>query len=409
MRKTLRLKITLPLITLVVVTQLVSGHFIVSRVGHAMHHENHRSGLTVANDLARASARALVSQDLSELRTFVQYAMAQEYVTTAMVIDPECRIVMHSNLARIGETYQAPCPRGQSRFGDHYTDANGDPVVDIRVPVTVGESELGTAVITYSHVGIRREINALRQNIFFILVIGCLVATLFAILLTEYITRPLKHLSHAAEELGSGRFAIKQMATEYSDELGELAKSFYEMATNLEKEICHDTLTGLYTRNVFQMRLVEAGAQAQRHDSPLAVLMLDVDHFKRVNDIHGHSAGDEVLRQVAALLTAQTRAADCVARYGGEEFVVLLPDSSRQGALQVAEKIRRSVELHPFRLEVGVVLSLTISVGVAVLPEDTPNQDWLVELADQALYEAKKGGRNQVVEAAKLLKKTLPA
>lgn len=408
MKKTLRIKIILPVMGLVTAIQLVSGYFVVSRVDQAMHHENHRRGLAVAFDLAHGSARALVSRDLAELRTFIRYAMSQEYVTQAMILDQDCRILMHNNLARVGEAYQDSCPQDLPEFGGHYIDEKKDLMVDIRVPIALDDAVLGTAVLSYSHMGITRELNSLRNNIFFIMLLGSLIAMAFAFLLAEYITRPIKHLSLAAEELGGGRFEIEQMAEEYSDELGELAKAFYAMAGKLEKEVCHDTLTGLYTRSVFQMRLIEAGSHSLRHNCPLAILMLDVDFFKRVNDTHGHMSGDTVLRQIAGILGSQTRAGDCVARYGGEEFVVLLPDTKRRGAMHVAEKIRRGVESHPFRLKDKNILSLTISVGVAVFPEDTTDYKWLLELADQALYEAKKGGRNQVVQASSLLKNIPP-
>lgn len=403
--RTLKAKIILPVIVLVVGVQLATGLFIVFRVREALHQENHRHGLAVAYDLAHVCARSVISRDLAELRNFIRYTMAQEYVTQAMVVDDDCRIVMHNNLAKIGEQYAGTCPEpGESLVSEHYRNAAGETVVDAMAPIESAGVRLGTAILSYSHIGIENEIKLLTRKIALILCLGSGVACLFAILLAEYIVRPIRHLSRAAEELGSGHFNIKKMETQYSDEIGELARSFYEMADKLEAEVCHDSLTGLFTRNVFQTRLAEECARSQRHNSSLAVLMLDVDHFKKVNDTHGHGIGDEVLRHIAATLNGQTRSSDCSARYGGEEFVVLLPDTSPAAALHVAEKIRSTVEADCFRLPDGGTIPLTVSIGVALFPEDTGDYAWLwlVELADQAMYEAKKSGRNAVVRANSL-------
>ncbi|MDG4475548.1 GGDEF domain-containing protein [Thiovibrio frasassiensis] len=401
--RTLKAKIILPLIGLVVGVQLATGLFIAYRVKEAMHHENHRRALAVAYDLAHVSARSLISRDLAELRTYIRYTMTQEYVTQAMVVDEDCRIVMHSNLTKIGEQYAGTCPeQGQSLISAHYRNEKGENVVDALAPIEAAGVHLGTAILTYSHIGIENEIRLLSGKIALILGLGSAIAILFALLLAEYIVRPIRHLSRAAEALGTGHFNLKKMETDYSDEIGELAKSFYEMAGKLETEVCHDALTGLFTRNVFQIQLSEECARSQRHKSSLAVLMLDVDHFKKVNDTHGHGVGDEVLRHIAAILSRETRSSDCPARYGGEEFVVLLPDTRQSAALHVAEKIRSRIEADSFRLPDGRTIPLTVSIGVALFPEDTADHTWLVEFADQAMYEAKKLGRNNVFPATRL-------
>lgn len=401
--KTLKVKISILVICLVVGAQLATGLLIVSQVKEAMHQENHRRGLAVAYDLAHVSARSLISRDLMELRNYIQYAMAQQYVTQAIVVDEDCRIIMHNNLSRVGEQYAGTCPQqGEDLFSEHYTNEAGETVIDILAPIESAGVHLGTAILSYSHVGIAEQINLLTRKISVVLFMGSVCSVLFAILLAEYVARPIRHLSRVAEELGCGNFDIKKTGTEYNDEIGDLTRSFYDMAGKLEKEVCHDTLTGLYTRNVFQIRLEEEHAQSQRHKFPFAVLMLDVDHFKKVNDTYGHAVGDEVLRHIAAILIGQTRGGDCLARYGGEEFVVLLPETSRQGALHVAEKIRRKVEADCFQLADGRKIPLTISIGVALFPEDTSDHTCLIELADQAMYEAKNRGRNAVFQFSDL-------
>jgi diguanylate cyclase (GGDEF)-like protein len=153
-----------------------------------------------------------------------------------------------------------------------------------------------------------------------------------------------------------------------------------------------DDLTGLYNRRSFNIQLDRDIRLATRLGQPLALIMFDIDHFKRVNDMHGHSTGDQVLRIVARLVEAELRGVDTVARYGGEEFMVILPQANEDGASVIAERIRRSVEQAKMP-EVGCV---TVSSGIAIYPDYTEDRDTLLSFADRALYEAKRAGRNRV-------------
>jgi len=157
-----------------------------------------------------------------------------------------------------------------------------------------------------------------------------------------------------------------------------------------------DGLTGSYNRRFFEARITEELERAGRYGKQLAVVMLDIDHFKRLNDEFGHLLGDEVLRQVSALFRSQLRKVDFVCRYGGEEFVLLLPETSGEDALAVAEKVRRVIEAHSFP---GVPRPVTISMGVAESPTHGLTRDEVVKAADLALYASKQGGRNRVTAA----------
>lgn len=162
-----------------------------------------------------------------------------------------------------------------------------------------------------------------------------------------------------------------------------------------------DALTGLPNRRRLEERLQEELLRAQRYRHPLSVIMADIDHFKHYNDTHGHPQGDLVLREIAGLLRACVRETDLVARYGGEEFVVLLPETPKEAALPVAEKIRRAVAAHPFaHREAQPGGALTISLGVATFPEDLADALGVLRLADQALYQAKRSGRDRVCGAS---------
>jgi len=154
-----------------------------------------------------------------------------------------------------------------------------------------------------------------------------------------------------------------------------------------------DGLTGIFNRRFFEMRIVEELDRARRFGTPMAVVMADIDQFKKLNDEFGHLLGDEVLRQVSSLFHQNLRKIDVVCRYGGEEFALLLTQTSAQQAVTVAEKLRRLVEGWQFP---GVPRTVTISAGVAVFPDHGAGRDELIRAADNALYFAKQSGRNRV-------------
>jgi len=158
-----------------------------------------------------------------------------------------------------------------------------------------------------------------------------------------------------------------------------------------------DGLTGIFNRRYFEMRIAEEMERARRYSTSLAVIMLDIDHFKRLNDEFGHLLGDEVLRQVSSVLSQQLRKIDVVCRYGGEEFAVLLPQTTAEQAFSVAEKLRREVAGYRFP---GVPRAVTISAGAAAHPLHGATRDEVVKAADAALYSAKQAGRNCVRVAA---------
>ena len=156
-----------------------------------------------------------------------------------------------------------------------------------------------------------------------------------------------------------------------------------------------DGLTGLLNRRTFNAQLQSRLREAQRYKRPLSLLLLDIDHFKKVNDTHGHPAGDAVLRGVASVAQAQARESDLVARYGGEEMALVLPETDARGALAIAERIRAAVAAAQHPTEQGS-LRVTLSVGVATWPGSGDDPEALLESADKALYRAKQGGRNRV-------------
>jgi diguanylate cyclase (GGDEF)-like protein len=157
-----------------------------------------------------------------------------------------------------------------------------------------------------------------------------------------------------------------------------------------------DSLTGLANRRKLEQRLHQEIARAQRNNRPLALVLLDVDHFKGINDSHGHAAGDAVLRALAEVFRHEVRDVDLAARTGGEEFMFLLPETDGERALRVAERIRAALHAQPISVPGAGRLQVTVSLGIACYPRDASAADALIANADRALYLAKQAGRDRV-------------
>jgi len=179
-----------------------------------------------------------------------------------------------------------------------------------------------------------------------------------------------------------------------------LATERLEARHKLEQMAITDGLTRLYNHRYFQLRLKEEIARAQRYGLPVGLLMIDIDHFKQVNDLYGHSAGSAVLAALAEWMRQNVRESEIVARYGGEEFSIILPLTAAKDAAVAAKRLCEAVATHRFEVGEDAFLQLTISVGVAAYPEHGKTPEELITEADAALYMAKKLGRNRVCLAA---------
>ena len=184
--------------------------------------------------------------------------------------------------------------------------------------------------------------------------------------------------------------------TQSLESVADICATAIQNAQHVErvKQLAYiDGLTGIFNRRFFELRIAEEIERARRFDTGMAVIMVDIDQFKRLNDEFGHLLGDEVLRQVSSIFHQQLRKIDVVCRYGGEEFAILLSQTNASHALGVAEKLRRLVETWQFP---GVPRPVTISVGTATCPDHGSTRDELVKAADSGLYAAKQAGRNRV-------------
>ena len=235
--------------------------------------------------------------------------------------------------------------------------------------------------------------------------------TAIAYRLALLIVRPLERLTKGAAEVAEGDLAVDLPTA--TGEVGDLTYVFNHMVGRLRQSrqeldavnetlreqneelgrlSASDSLTGLSNRRILTQRLSEELLRSQRQNHAFAVLMLDVDHFKKYNDANGHPAGDEVLKRVASILRTCTRAGDCTARYGGDECAILLSGKGAEAALQLAERIRERVGQEEFPAG-----KITVSVGIAEFPHHGHTAEALISSADEALYQAKREGRNRAV------------
>jgi len=208
----------------------------------------------------------------------------------------------------------------------------------------------------------------------------------------DYLPKPFNE-----EELGA-RISVRLRAKTHQDELKMKNRQLEDMLTRVESLAILDPLTGLYNRRRFETLFTNEFKRSSRYTVPLSLLMIDIDHFKNVNDSLGHQQGDVVLRELAQVIQSTIRELDTPARWGGEEFVVLSPNTTKENGLRAAERVRKAVANHAFTGMSGK--KVTVSVGVAGLPDpDLDSQDKMIHAADLAMYSAKKNGRNRVESA----------
>lgn len=173
--------------------------------------------------------------------------------------------------------------------------------------------------------------------------------------------------------------------------------------SDLEHETFTDPLTGIYNRRFMEQRLTEELSKARRYNFQLSILLLDLDYFKRVNDEHGHQAGDQLLIEISAMVNAQLRDSDILARYGGEEFLIIAPNTGPAEAALLAERLRARIEAQGFLKDYEGIrqaeLNITVSIGLASFGDDIDNEEILIGTADRNLYQAKNDGRNRIAAA----------
>ena len=352
----------------------------------------------------------------------------------ALILDRQGRVLYPEAMKAAQAAGEAVLPKelsngrfeGPLRFGD------GKDYLTSEAPLLARtNAELGWRIVARQPLELAlRPVRDLRRELVLLGIFVATVLTLAALLLARRISRPVEQLARIAQRVESERripeFPEKPAARELaqlSDAMQSMARSLLDTEQRLQRTnatleaqveqrtaelqaanaalehlATRDPLTGLHNRRSLDARLAEAQSLDRRYGRQNGrvhgLLLVDVDHFKQVNDRFGHPVGDAVLRQLASMLQASVRVTDVAARFGGEEFAVLLPElAGPLEAVMAAEKIRTAVEQASFP-EVG---HLTVSIGVSLASPDDADVRPLVDRADAALYEAKRGGRNAVV------------
>jgi two-component system cell cycle response regulator len=204
----------------------------------------------------------------------------------------------------------------------------------------------------------------------------------------DYLSKP-----YDASELKARIYACLRTKV-LQDELRKKNRQLEEVLSRMETLAMTDQLTGLFNRRFFESVIEKEFSKTIRYDHPMSCLMIDIDHFKSMNDEYGHHTGDQVLKEISQLMKTCLREADTMARWGGEEFIVLLPETTKKNALQVASRLLTSVSACKLSSFPG---RITISIGLAGVPEPTiDTSEKLIAASDHALYQAKAGGRNRI-------------
>jgi diguanylate cyclase (GGDEF)-like protein len=284
---------------------------------------------------------------------------------------------------------------GRSRLVAHATNANAQAI-----------GPLGWSLfIVADRDEVLREPHDLSVRLTVLLAVSAVVALALTALLSVSLLRPLSALRGAARAMAGGDLSVR-VDPSGRDELADLGAAFNNMADRLQANeaalrglATTDALTGVLNRRGFVARGRAEWGRCRRYGRPLTVLALDIDHFKAVNDTHGHDVGDAVLVHVSALCAGGMRTSDLFGRLGGEEFCAVLPETSLEAARALAERLRTGVERVPCPIA-GMMIPVTISIGVAVGEESDVTLEALMKRADQALYAAKRNGRNRVETAS---------
>lgn len=386
-----------------------------------------KRGSLIARVLADNLVNPVYLYDTNAMFGLMKTAIQQDDISYAYVYDPHGRI-MHDGKKRIPSVGDIP-KDGFSKqavaANARFVRVNGD-MMDISNPISLGNTRLGTVHIGISLHGIREditnmraeldqiEVNAIQRNLV-TLAATTLALIIFGGLLALFASRgliqPIRKLAKYATQVGHGNYA-PEIDIRRDDEIGELAAAFREMSENLDRtanEIqtlsYRDKLTGLPNRAKFRAYLEHTLVRANQENRRVAVLFIDVDNFKRINETLGHQAGEELLRALAARLTDCVRDADFVsaasgfnvavqvARVGGDEFTIVLPAiRDPMNAAVVASRIQKATR-KPFTVSDQAVY-ITASIGITVYPTDGPDADTLLRNADLALYHVKERGRD---------------
>jgi len=447
----LRTKVALLGTGMIMASMLVLGSLVMAYQRNSHIEELELRARSFLSVLGVELTEALASNRIEGLDKLITRLLDRDLATLDMafvaVLDRDRRVMAHTDQAQYGAILDDDFSREAQGAGESLVrreTRDGRDLLMVSMPVSTSLSGMpgirwGTLVAGMGLERARRELaHLVWQAVVVLLFMIALTGGITVIVLNHQLVRPVRELARAA-----GRFAAGSMEARVrvygSSELALLGETYNNMAARIESytrsledkvrertldletankklsramdDIRHanrrleelattDGLTGLFNHRHFKSLLEQEVIRSRRMDFSMSLVMFDVDKFKNYNDVHGHPAGDVVLRDVAELLRSRLRGTDVPCRYGGEEFAVILLDTSKQMAMAVAEEIRSRIEATPFEgqeTQPGGIL--TISAGVASFPGDAEDHLALLRAADEALYAAKHAGRNQIMDA----------
>lgn len=374
----------------------------------------------IVNDITDISYEINHSEGLilkySELAPIDPREAARDEIDRRVLETGEATFVVEDNKMRIVAPYKVRKSGCSEASGCHFYAREGDV--------------LGAVNMVFSIERINREVmlNTIASAILKVFA-SILIFALVYVAINLIVIKNLNRLTQVMKRITSGdlnaHLTLKRRKTDQeastaqasaSDELDYLIEGFSTMAEKikndqheLQKLAAYDSLTGLYNRRKFTSSLQEEITRFRHNSHDLSLLIIDLDHFKNINDTYGHQIGDEALRVVSRVVNAHIRRNDISARYGGEEIAVILPNTCNSDAVVLAERIRKAIEDQGIEYQPGKTLFITASIGVATLASEADTDNELIQAADAALYAAKRDGRNCVRNSADLDYETTPA
>jgi len=440
----LRGKLVAFIIGAVALIQLFWGLSVVRSDASLLEREAHRRSRAILHAIAAPAALHMATREFESidavLDVYAKRSTGELAFASIAVLDMNGEVVAHTDPREYGKIYTTGFVREsmvtrRSLTKEFFTERGR--MIQVSMPIISG-LRWGTIIADTSLSGLDDRVISNQLTVLIsTFLIACSTAILIWTLLNHMVFLPLEGFARISRAIGRGDFSARAIVPTTKDEIALLGNTLNEMAdrvashagqleatvedrtrelqdanSSLAKvnrdlasavdELARlartDGLTQLNNHRTFQERIAEEVRRSERSDSPLTLLMIDVDYFKAYNDTHGHPAGDRVLKRVANILKHSLRNTDVVARYGGEEFAILLVDTPLSFAAKVADKVRTAVRGTQFD---GAHQSqpsgkITISVGMAGWPMHGKSAKALIEAADGALYEAKRAGRDQV-------------
>ncbi len=414
MRLGLRTKITLTMVLATSVVIVLFYFFIVREVRKVLQTAAINRGLTIAESLVEQVQKGLDQGFLEDLRvTFARITQLRHEIVYMFLMDKSGKVIVHSDPRAEGVVMKDPISNAslassQSVVQRYRADLGRDEaledVYDISVPVLLSNKRWGSFRIGISFRDrIADNIRSVTGRITLLSLCGILFAILFASVVSGLLVRPITRLISITQEVEKGNLKSEFRFPQRADEIGFLASSFAKMLEKLkegyeriEKISITDSLTGCFNYLYFQQIMDQEIIRANRYHHPVSLIILDIDHFKALNDRWGHLKGNEVLKTVSSVIANTIRQTDILVRYGGDEFVILLPETELAGAVKEAERVRKEVEKRCTFTWESITVELTISVGVAGFSKSPMDKAVLLDKADRALLRSKGQGKNRV-------------